>query len=151
LARSRGVHQAYEIVRAGRRGEPLLEVDEKGVPNRSAAGEVRELTDTLVRHTYNGEPSTDVPQTTGHKAASLRWAEIRLKVEELTRAVAAMEAVPVDEGGRSLVQRDGWDTEQIKELRATLDRSDRKLATWADVHEDNKRAAQEQVEAEQEL
>ncbi|MDQ1071884.1 hypothetical protein [Streptomyces canus] len=151
LARTRGVHQAYEIVRAGRRGEPLLEVDEKGVPNRSAAGEVRELTDTLVRHTYNGEPSTDVPQTTGHKAASLRWAEIRLKVEELTRAVAAMEAVPVDEGGRSLVQRDGWDTEQIKELRATLDRSDRKLATWADVHEDNKMAAQEQAEAEQEL
>ncbi|GGV68142.1 hypothetical protein [Streptomyces massasporeus] len=150
LSRSRGVYQAYEVVRAGRCHEPLYEVDEKGAPVLTSWGEPRKLTDTLVRHTYNGEPTTDVAQSTGYQAASRRWADVRVKVEELTRAVTAMEAVPVDEGGHSLVQREGWDTGQITELRRILDRSDRRLAAWADVYELNKEAAQEQAEAEQE-
>lgn len=148
LSRSRGVYQAYEVVRAGRRGEPLHEVDEKGVPVLTAGGERRRLTDALVRHTYNGEPATDVAQATGYQAASRRWAEVRVKAEELARAVMALEAVPVHEGGHSLVRLDGWDPAQIKELRDTLDRSDRKLGSWADTYEENRTAAQEQAEAE---
>lgn len=32
LSRKRGIHQAYAVIRAGRAGEPLFEVDEGGAP-----------------------------------------------------------------------------------------------------------------------
>ncbi|MEV5339540.1 hypothetical protein AB0K93_13775 [Streptomyces sp. NPDC052676] len=149
LSRSRGVHQAYEVVRAGRRGETLYEVDEKGERVLTSGGEPRELTDTLVRHTYNGEPSRTDGQSTGFAAASRRWAEVRAKVEEFTKAVDAMADVPVTEGGKSLVERDGWDAAQIAELRRKLDRSDRRLAAWADTHDLAKEAAREQADDEE--
>ncbi|MER5432029.1 hypothetical protein [Streptomyces sp. NPDC002588] len=149
LSRSRGVHQAYEVVRAGRRGERLYEVDEKGARVFSSGGEPRELTDALVRHAYNGESTTDFPSAAGFTAASRHWADVRAKVEELTKAVEAMAVIPVDEGGRSLVERDGWDDAQIAELRRRLDRSDRKLATWADTYDFNRQAAQEQADEDQ--
>ncbi|MEU7470518.1 hypothetical protein AB0A94_18660 [Streptomyces sp. NPDC044984] len=61
-----------------------------------------------------------------------------------------MAVLPVDEGGRSLVERDGWDDAQIAELRRRLDRSDRKLAAWADTYDFNGQAAQEQADEDQE-
>jgi hypothetical protein len=149
LSRSRGVHQAHEVVRAGRRSKKLYEVGGKGARVFSSGGEPRELADALVRHTCNGEPTTDFPPAAGFTAASRHWADVWAKVEELTKAVETMAVVPVDEGGHSLVERDGWNDAQIAELRRRLDRSDRKPATWADTYDFNRQAAQEQADEDQ--
>lgn len=134
LSRRRGVFQAYEIVRAGRLGQKLYEVDEAGMLMLTVGGETRELTDSLVRHTYNGEPLAEV--ASGFKAASLCWADVTTTVEALKKAVASMTRVPIHAGGASLVERDGWDSVQVSSLRQRLDRIDRTLANWADRYDD---------------
>ncbi|PNG93424.1 hypothetical protein SMF913_28889 [Streptomyces malaysiensis] len=134
LSRRRGVFQAYEIVRAGRRGQKLYEVDEAGMLTLTAGGETRELSDSLVRHTYNGEPLAEV--ASGFKAASLRWADVTTAVEALKKSVANMARVPIHVGGANLVERDGWESEQVSSLRSKLDRIDRTLADWADRYDD---------------
>ena len=68
---------------------------------------------------------------------------------QLTRAVKNMAVVPVDEGGHSLVERDGWSDAQIAEPRRRLDRSDREPATWAGTYDFNRRSAQEQADEDQ--
>ncbi|PSJ29634.1 hypothetical protein B7P34_06115 [Streptosporangium nondiastaticum] len=131
LSQQRGVIQAYEVVRAGRLGSPLHEVDEEGTPVRTAEGGYRELTDALVRHTYNGETFTAA--AAGLPAARARWATVTKSVENLGQAVQHMAAVPVYEGGESLVEREGWDVRAIEEVRSGIDKISRKLADWGDL------------------
>ncbi|MFF6907257.1 hypothetical protein ACFY9Q_15075 [Streptomyces sp. NPDC012389] len=137
LSQHRGVVQAYEVVRAGRLGRPLYEVDEDGTPIRTAEGGYRNLTDARVRQTYNGEMLTEA--LVGIVAVRARWATVANSVENLRRAVDEMESVPADEGCGSLVKRDGWDPEQVEKARSSLDRTSRKLADWADLHNDQKK------------
>ncbi|MBD0694728.1 hypothetical protein [Streptomyces sp. CBMA123] len=137
LSRRRGVLQAYEIVRAGRLGLKLYEVDEDGLVPRSSEG-ARELTNDRVRHTYNGE--TLEKAASGFKAASLRWADVTVSVDRLKGAVDVLRTVPVDLGGASLVERDGWDSLEVTALRSKLDRISRTLADWADRYDDRRGA-----------
>ncbi|MFE6840740.1 hypothetical protein ACFVFI_38720, partial [Streptomyces sp. NPDC057705] len=136
LSQRRGVSQAYEVVRAGRLGRPLYEVDEDGTPIRTTEGGYRNLTDARVRQTYNGEMLTEA--LVGMVAVRTRWATVHNSVANLRQAVDDMESVPADEGCGSLVNRDGWDPEQVEYARRSLDRSSRKLAFWADLYRDQK-------------
>ncbi|MGW2598903.1 hypothetical protein [Streptomyces klenkii] len=136
LSRQRGILQAYEVVRAGRRGDGLPEVDETGTPVLTADGLPRSLTDAVVRHTYGGAPAP-VPETkVGFKAASRSWAGVRENVEALRREVSTMAEVPVEEAGPSLVTREGWDPAQVRSVRDSLDRISRRIAAWADRYEE---------------
>jgi hypothetical protein len=142
LSRRRGVLQAYEVVRAARLNDRLREVDENGRPTRTAEGEVRELTDALVRHTYSGVPVPLEKALTGFRAAAEHWAAVTGSAEALRRSVTAMAAVPMEEGGPSLVGRDGWEPSEVGALRQALDRIDRTVAGWADRFDDRKRSAE---------
>jgi hypothetical protein len=53
-----------------------------------------------------------------------------------------MAAVPMEEGGPSLVGRDGWEPSEVGALRQALDRIDRTVAGWADRFDDRKRSAE---------
>ncbi|MGW1324857.1 hypothetical protein ACWD64_20230 [Streptomyces antibioticus] len=130
LSQGRGVIQAYEVVRAGRLSRPLLEVNGDGEPICTEDGAYRELTDALVRHTYNGEALTEA--VVGLPAARARWAMVTKSVHNLRQAMSVMESVPVYEGGDSLVKREGWDPPEIEKARRYLDRISRTLADWAD-------------------
>ncbi|MEU9163835.1 hypothetical protein AB0D29_26645 [Streptomyces sp. NPDC048424] len=131
LSRQQGVNQAYEVVRAGRAGKPLLEVDEGGAPVRTAAGTRRELTDALVRHTYNGEVL--VAAASGIPAARARWAALAAIVHSLRPAVEGIEAVPAAEGaGGTVIGSEGWEPAEIDKARAQLDWISRRLASWSD-------------------
>ncbi|MFJ2889550.1 hypothetical protein ACIO53_26215 [Streptomyces sp. NPDC087305] len=132
LSRQRGVNQAYEVVRAGRLGRPLYEVAEDGTPICTADGQYRELTDALVRHTYNGEALTEA--VAGLPAARARWATVTKSVDNLRQAVSVMESVPAYEGGDSLIKREGWDPPEIEKARRYLDKVSRTLADWADLY-----------------
>ncbi|MEU9718087.1 hypothetical protein [Streptomyces sp. NPDC047976] len=135
LSRQHGVVQAYEVVRAGRQGKALLEVDEEGAPVRTSVGAHRELTDALLRHTYNGEVLATA--ASGLPAARSRWSAVRASLESLDQAVAAMAAVPVHEGGEAtVVGREGWEAEEVDPVRARMDRISRRLASWADTYAD---------------
>ncbi|MEV6961337.1 hypothetical protein AB0M97_19480 [Streptomyces sp. NPDC051207] len=136
LSQRRGVIQAYKVVRAGRLGRPLHEVDEDGGPICTDDGGYRELTDALVRHTYNGEALTEA--VVGLPAARARWTTVTKSVDNLRQAVSAMESVPAYESGDSLVKREGWDPPEIEKARRYLDKVSRTLADWADwYHEQN--------------
>ncbi|MFD5619894.1 hypothetical protein [Streptomyces yangpuensis] len=136
LARQQGVNQAYEVVRAGRAGRPLLEVDENGAPVRTASGVHRELTDALVRHTYKGEVLATA--SSGLPAARARWATVTASLDVLRQAVKDMEAVPVDDGaGMTVVAREGWEAEEITKARSLIDRIDRRLASWSETYRGN--------------
>jgi hypothetical protein len=143
LSRQRGILQAYEVIRAGRRGERLREVDESGKPLVTAESRPRDLTDALVRHAYSGGPTPLEDAQVGFKAASISWASVRESVERLRKEVDGMEKVPVDEGGPSFVAQEGWEPSQVRELRDTLDRASRRVAAWADRFEDRAGAAAE--------
>ncbi|WP_159393097.1 hypothetical protein [Streptomyces sp. SAT1] len=136
LSRRRGILQAYEVVRAGRAGEDLREVDEGGNPLVTAEGRPRILTDALVRHTYSGGPVPLEDSRVGGKAASVSWACVRESVDRLRRDVDGMAGVPVEEGGPSFVAQEGWDPTQVKEVREALDRVSRRIAGWADRAEE---------------
>ncbi|OKI00594.1 hypothetical protein A6A06_16595 [Streptomyces sp. CB02923] len=144
LSRRRGVLQAYEVVRAGRLGQKLYEVDDDGALVITADGKPRELTDALVRHTYNGEALARM--TTGYKAASQCWAGVCASAENLKKSLASMQTVPDQEGGANLVDRDGWDSEEVSSLRRKLDRIDRTLADWADRYEELNEAQESEEE-----
>ncbi|MGA5038200.1 hypothetical protein ACPCA8_14210 [Streptomyces capoamus] len=133
LSRRRGVIQAYEVVRAGRLGQPLYEVDEHGQPIQSADGGYRELTDALLRHTYNGEVLSET--VVGLPAARARWSTVTKSMQSLGRAMRDMESVRIHEGGDPLVKREGWDSQQIEKARRYLDKIDRTLAEWAERHD----------------
>ncbi|MET8828476.1 hypothetical protein ABZX40_22760 [Streptomyces sp. NPDC004610] len=143
LSRRHGVLQAYEIVRAGRGGGQLLEVDHTGAPVLADDGRPRSLTDAVVRHRYGGGPSPVPDHKVGFKAASMSWASVRESAETLRKSVSAMAAVPLEEDGPSLVTCDGWDPGQVREVRDALDRISRSIAAWADRYEER---AQESVE-----
>ncbi|WP_158685006.1 hypothetical protein [Streptomyces sp. LaPpAH-108] len=132
LSRRRGIRQAYEVVRSGRRGDALPEVDEAGTPVPTANGQPRSLTDAVVRHTYGGSPAPVPEARVGFKAASTSWATVRENVETLRRGVSTMERVPMEEDGPSLVIHEGWDPVQVREVRDSLDRVSRRIAAWAD-------------------
>ncbi|MGM9468465.1 hypothetical protein [Streptomyces murinus] len=136
LSRRRGIFQAYEVVRAGRNGAGLPEVDETGAAVPTADGRHRSLTDAVVRHTYGGSPAPVPELKVGFKAASTSWASVRESVETLHVRVSAMAKVPVEEGGPSLVVHEGWDPVQVREVRESLDRISRRMADWADRHVD---------------
>jgi hypothetical protein len=136
LSQRRGILQAYEVIRAGRAGERLREVDESGKPLVTAGGRLRDLTDALVRHTYSGGPVPLEEARVGFKAASVSWASVRETVETLRRDVDGMAGVPVEEGGPSFVSQEGWDPSQVREVRDTLDRVSRRVAAWADLFEE---------------
>ncbi|MFF1416120.1 hypothetical protein [Streptomyces sp. NPDC058280] len=143
LSRRRGILQAYEVIRAGRRGEQLREVDEGGKPLVTAEGRPRDLTDALVRHTYSGGPAPLEDARVGFKAASMSWACVRESVERLRREVTGMADVPAEEGGPSFVGQEGWEPAQVREVRETLDRVSRRVAAWADRFEERAEAAAE--------
>ncbi|WP_432097280.1 hypothetical protein [Streptomyces sp. bgisy100] len=132
LSQRRGIIQAYEVVRAGRRGGPLHEVDENGEAVRTTNGSYRELTDALIRHTYNGEALATA--AVGLPAARAQWSTVARSVENLNQAVRNMAAVPTYEGGDSLVRREGWDAKEIDGARSHIDKISRRLAIWADRH-----------------
>jgi hypothetical protein len=147
LSRRRGIFQAYEVVRAGRMGIRLQEVDENGRLVNTQDGRPRDLTDALVRHTYSGGPAPLEEAHVGFKAASMSWAGVRESVEQLRRSVAEMAGVPVEEGGPSFVSQEGWEPSQVREIRESLDRISRKVAGWSDRYEER---YEEQVEVEAE-
>ncbi|MFD5420739.1 hypothetical protein ACFWJT_22275 [Streptomyces sp. NPDC127069] len=135
LSRPHGIVQAYEVVRAGRLRKPLLEVDADGAPVRTAEGTHRQLTDALLRHTYNGEVLAVA--TAGLPAVRMRWAVVQTSVLHLKQAVQAMEAVPTHEGGvMTVVGREGWETKGIARVRGEMDWISRRLASWADTYAD---------------
>ncbi|MBP8536858.1 hypothetical protein [Streptomyces sp. MK37H] len=134
LSERRGVIQAYEVVRAGREGRSLYEIDEDGAPLFTPDGGYRELTDALVRHTYNGEALTEA--VVGLPAARARWAAVTRSVQNLEQAMHDMASVPIHEGGDRLVKREGWHPQQIYMARRDLDKISRTLADWADQHHD---------------
>ncbi|MFD7514940.1 hypothetical protein ACFV85_09070 [Streptomyces niveus] len=140
LSRRRGILQAYEVVRAGRAGERLHEVDESGGPLLTAEGWPRALTDALVRHAYSGGPVPLEDSRVGSKAASVSWACVRESVDRLRRDVDGMAGVPVEEGGASFVAQEGWAPSQVKEVRDALDRVSRRIAGWADRAEERAEA-----------
>ncbi|MER7909940.1 hypothetical protein [Streptomyces sp. NPDC096068] len=130
LSSRRGVHQAYEIVRSGRQGEPLYEVDGRGIRTATSEGGYRPLTDALVRHTYTGEPLDEA--VVGYPGAAKCWSSVKGTVEVLQRKVRAMESVPGQSGNGYHLKSEGWRPEEIDSLRAELDRVDRKIASWSD-------------------
>ncbi|WP_190120974.1 hypothetical protein [Streptomyces inusitatus] len=140
LSRPRGILQAYEVIRAGRAGERLHEVDENGKPLVTAEGRPRGLTDALVRHAYSGGPAPLETARVGPKAAAMGWACVRESVERLYRDVDGMASVPLEEGGPSFVSEEGWDPSRVREVRETLDRVSRRVADWADRFEERERA-----------
>ncbi|MEW2163475.1 hypothetical protein AB0912_10800 [Streptomyces sp. NPDC007084] len=141
LSRRRGILQSYEIIRAGRAGERLREVDESGKPLVTAEGRPRDLTDALVRHTYSGGPVPLENAQVGVKAAATSWACVRETVDSLRKEVDGMAGVPAEEGGPSFVSQEGWDPSQVREVRDTLDRVSRRVAAWADRFEERAEAA----------
>ncbi|AXI78780.1 hypothetical protein C7M71_016495 [Peterkaempfera bronchialis] len=134
LSCRRGILQAYEVVRAGRRGDKLYEVGESGHRVVTATGSHRELTDSLVRHAYTGEPLAEA--AVGYPAAAVRWASVRNSVDSLQRNVKVMAAVPQQVGGRSQVEEEGWDPAAVAALREDLDHIDRSVARWSDRHKE---------------
>jgi hypothetical protein len=133
LSRQRGVHQAYAVIRAGRSGESLFEVDEDGAPVMDARHRKRALTDDLVRATYTNRPVTKA--TTGAAGAARRWAEIVDEIDRLQSAVDELEGVRSDRGNRFVDER-GWPDAQVRPMRDQLDRISRTLAAWADRYEE---------------
>ncbi|MFE2108883.1 hypothetical protein ACFXAF_23885 [Kitasatospora sp. NPDC059463] len=132
LSCRRGVLQAYEIVRSGRRGDRLYEVTESGHGAVVATGGHRELTDGLVRHIYTGEPLAVA--AVGYSAAAHCWATVRNSVDSLQKSVKAMAEVPQQVGGRSQVEEEGWEPAEVTALRGDLDLIDRSIARWSDRH-----------------
>lgn len=133
LSRRRGVLQAYRIVRAGRQEEPLFEVDENDEIVHTS-GHARILTNSVVRHTYNGENIREVDA--GASAASRQWGLIETTVEKLKKSIDEMKSIPIYSGGPSLIERDGWESNVVSVVRKKLDVIDRRLADWADRHDD---------------
>lgn len=134
LSVPRGIVQAYHIVRAGRRGEPLLEVDESG-DNVLASGECRKLSDAVIRHQYNGESIRVV--NSGYPAASSQWGVIARDIGELESAVRRMANVPYESGSeQSLVSRVGWNREQVAHERLRLDAISFALASWGHQYQE---------------
>jgi hypothetical protein len=134
LSTERGVHQAYAVILAGRRQTPLFEVDEDGGTTRDGDGQLRVLTDQLIRSTYTGRPSPKGP-TTGAAGAARRWRELVTEVDRLEYAVKNMQAVPSD-SGRSVVDEQGWPAPEVRKARDRLDWVSRRLARWADRHQE---------------
>jgi hypothetical protein len=146
LSRRRGVHQAYAVIRAGRAGEPLFEVDEDGVPVLDARHRKRVLTDDLVRAAYTNRPVTKA--TTGAAGAARRWAEIVDSTDRLQRAVEELQRVRGDRGNRFVDER-GWPNAQVRPVRDQLDRISRTLAAWADRYEEVQHDLQEEEASEE--
>ncbi|BBA99018.1 hypothetical protein RVR_5468 [Actinacidiphila reveromycinica] len=142
LSRRRGIAQAYEVIRAGRRGERLREVEEDGELLITAEGRPRELTDALVRHTYSGGPMPLEDARVGFKAASVSWACVRESVDRLRKDVSGMANVPVEDDGPSFVIQEGWEPAQVREVRDILDRVSRRVAAWADRFEERAETAE---------
>lgn len=130
LSRQRGVLQAYRVIKAGRTSRPLLEVDDDGKAVR-VKGELQLLTDDRVRHLYNGEVLREV--AVGAAAAKRQWQVINAAVISLKKAVDDMILIPAHVGGSSIVQRDGWPAETVRDVRDKLDVVDRRLAGWAEL------------------
>ncbi|MEV0266935.1 hypothetical protein AB0I49_37130 [Streptomyces sp. NPDC050617] len=145
LSRRNGVLQAYEAIRAGRAGERLRQVDERGKPLVTAEGRTRDLTDALVRHTYSGGPSPLENARVGFKAASMSWAGVRESVDKLRREVEEMAAVPTEEGGPSYVSKEGWEPSQVREVRDTLDWVSRGVAAWGDRYVEQAKNAEAEL------
>lgn len=132
LSRRRGVLQAYRVVKAGRASRPLIEVDDDG-KTVSIKGEPQLLTDDRVRYLYNGEVLRDV--AVGAAAAKRQWQVINAAVVKLKKTVDDMMLIPTHIGGSSIVQRDGWPAEPVRDARDKLDVVDRRLAGWAELFE----------------
>ncbi|WP_406199020.1 hypothetical protein OH807_15865 [Kitasatospora sp. NBC_01560] len=133
LSCERGIHQAYEIVRAGRAWRAdgpraLPEVAEDG----RLPGSPRPLTNVLVRETYTGQ----VPTRTewGWQAADEHWTGVTAAVDQLRKSVEAMATVPAYDGGRPYVDRDGWSHEMIRTQRERLDDLSHQLRGWGKTY-----------------
>ncbi|MGV9364973.1 hypothetical protein [Amycolatopsis sp. NPDC003731] len=137
LSRPRGVLQAYEVIRAGRAGEPLVVVDENGARLRDDATALA-LTDDFVRQVYNGEVSNNAQA--GAAAAARQWAVIQKNIETLKKSVRVMDSIPVYAGGPSFTEREGWQTKVVEGARRVIDIIDRKLAGWGDRFEEKSAA-----------
>lgn len=124
----RGVHQAYEVVRQGRAGQPLWEVDARGKRTADEAGKPIVLTDELLRATYGGKRSGKTAKK-GLAGAEVLWDEFIEQVDELELAMKRLQAVPSD-SGRSHIDEQGWPKDQVEEVRDRLDEIRHTLRSW---------------------
>ncbi|MFH8346305.1 hypothetical protein [Streptomyces sp. NPDC018045] len=132
LSRRHGILQACGIVRAGRRGEGLLNVNQAGTPVPTVDSQPRSVTYAVVRHPYgNGRPRPG--DRSGLQDFLQELGDPARKVDALHRRGSTMAEVPTEQGGPILVIRDGW--EQVREVRDSLDRISRRIAAWADRYE----------------
>ncbi|MDP9164581.1 MAG: hypothetical protein M3O32_00670 [Actinomycetota bacterium] len=127
----RGCLQAHAVVVAGRAGEPLVEVDAKGKPVRTADGTARALTDERVRSTYGGAPAMSAA-TNGRAAAAARWAELVAAVADAADKTERLRAV-LSAAGQPLLDTSGWPEVEVGPVRDTLDRVSRRLGGWGDI------------------
>jgi len=133
LSNTRGVHQAYSIVRAGRSGDPLLEVDDDGYLVEGS-DEPRVLTNEIVRNTYNNEPMTHA--THGAAGARRRWDELVTDIAQTEKATKTMAAVKVTAGSaQTWLEANGWPLTDVRNARERLDWVSRQLASWGDAHQ----------------
>lgn len=138
LSRRQGVHQAYAIIFAGRRDEPLHEVDQDGATVLDDNDGPIVLDDPRVRAMYSSAPVSKA--TVGGAGARRRWNELTAAFDTFDAAVRRMGAVKTSTRGRHYVDENGWNAAAIEPLRKRLDRLDRDLGTWADrdyyLHDD---------------
>jgi hypothetical protein len=134
LSTERGVHQAYAVIVAGRARQQLTVVDRNGKPVHATDGSIQQLTDELVRHTYNNEAIGTA--TTGAAGAKRRWRELVASVDHLRRAAGVLAEVKFSDGSsQRWIDANGWPTGDIDSQRAILDKVSRALADWGDAYE----------------
>ncbi len=138
LSRTQGVYQAYSVIRAGRAGKPLPQVDKSGRPKR-VGGEIVELTDDHVRSTYTSAVSKSVAY--GIVAARQQWGVLNEQLEKLKQATDTMGDIPVTAGGTSLVSREGWDDKEVLDTRLKIDKISRMIGEWGDTYDTVQRGA----------
>jgi len=128
LATRRGVTQAYAIVRDGRKGRPLREVDGTGVFLTDTDGNSVILTDERVRAAYGGR-SPRPQATTGLAATEDAWTEFVRTLGPLEKATQKLSRIR-SATGRRYLDEEGWPEDEIKPVRERIDLIVHKLRTW---------------------
>lgn len=130
LSRTRGVIQAYNVIKWGREGKPLLQTNETGKVILEN-GKEQFLTDKFIRETYSGQ-HVDIAAT-GIVAARQQWDRLVISVKETQKATKKLGEIPASDGGPAHVSRDGWDSKEVLVVRKLLDKVDRTLGDWGDT------------------
>ncbi len=130
LSTGQGVLQAYEVIKCGRAGSPLWEVNEHGHRSSDADGNPVVLTNGRLRSTYGGKTVLRAPKS-GAAAAEHQWDALEHSMTELERVMADLTAVQ-SPTGRSYLDEHGWPSTEIEAMRHRLDGVDHRLRGWQD-------------------